>query len=112
MSNNNNNNRMQRHVHEIIGSTMMAEEGEDRHNHRFATVSGMAIPVAGGSHVYELFTNTDFFSEHFHHIEGTSGPAIPVGGGKHVHFASARTSMNDGHRHMFVFASLIEDPSA
>lgn len=105
-------NCRQRHTHEVVGSTMMAEECEDRHNHRFATVSGMAIPLPNGSHVHELFTNTDFFSDHYHYIEGTSGPAIPVGEGKHIHFVSASTSVNDGHSHMFVFSSLIEDPSA
>ena len=110
--NDNYNNCRQRHNHEIIGSTMMAEECDDRHNHRFAAVSGMAIPISGGNHVHELFTNTDFYSNHYHRIEGTSGPAIPVGDGKHVHFVRARTSVDDGHSHMFVFASLIEDPSA
>lgn len=99
------------HNHEILGSTKMAEECEDRHNHRFAAISGRAIPLPGGNHVHELFTNTDFFSGHYHQIEGTSGPAIPVGEGKHVHFASARTTVDDGHSHMFVFSSLIEDPS-
>lgn len=106
------NNYIQTHNHEIIGSTMMAEECEDRHNHRFATISGMAIPIPGGNHVHEFYTNTDFFSEHYHHMEGVSGPAIRVGEGKHIHFMSARTSVDDGHSHRFVFASLIEDPSA
>lgn len=110
--NDNYNNCRQTHTHEIIGSTKMAEECEDRHNHRFAAVSGMAIPLPGGNHVHELFTNTDFFSEHYHRIEGISGPGIPVGEGKHIHFVSARTSVDDGHSHMFVFSSLIEDPSA
>lgn len=53
-------NCRQAHNHEIIGSTRMAERGEDRHNHRFAAVSGRAIPVPDGNHVHELFTNTDF----------------------------------------------------
>ena len=107
----NNNRCRQTHNHEIVGSTKMAEECKDRHNHRFAAVSGMAIPLPDGNHVHELFTNTDFFNNHYHHIEGRSGPGIPVGEGKHVHFISARTSVDDGHCHMFVFASLIEDPS-
>ena len=51
------------------------------------------------------------FSEYYHHIKGTSGPGIPVGERKNILFASARTSVDDGHSHMFVFASLIEDPS-
>ncbi len=105
-------NCRQAHNHEIIGSTRMAERGEDRHNHRFAAVSGRAIPLPDGNHVHELFTNTDFFLDHYYQIEGTSGPGIPVGEGKHIHFVSARTSVDDGHSHTFVFASLIEDPSA
>jgi len=63
-------NCSQIHNHEVLGSTMMGEECEDRHNHRFATVSGIDIPLPGGNHVHELYTNTDFFSEHHHHIEG------------------------------------------
>jgi hypothetical protein len=39
----------QRHVHEFEGSTKLAEEGADRHNHRFAGVTGQAIRV-GESH--------------------------------------------------------------
>ena len=34
------------HVHEILGSTLIAERCDDPHNHRFATVSGEAIPMA------------------------------------------------------------------
>ena len=48
------------HNHEILGSTMITEECEDRHSHHFAAVSGMAIPLPGGNHVHELFTITDF----------------------------------------------------
>jgi hypothetical protein len=42
----------QRHVHEFEGSTKLAEQGSDRHNHRFAGVTGQAIRV-GKSHVHE-----------------------------------------------------------
>ncbi|WMM26348.1 YmaF family protein [Tissierella sp. MB52-C2] len=108
--NDNYNNFRQTHIHEIIGNTKMTEECEDRHNHRFAAVSGMAISLPGGNHLHELFTNTDFFSKHYHHIEGISGPGIPVGEGKHIHFVSVRASVDDEHSHMFVFSSLIEDP--
>ncbi len=99
----------QTHVHEFQGSTKLAEEREDRHNHRFAGVSSQVIPF-GNSHVHGVYTNTDFFEEHYHTIAAVSGPAIPVGNGKHVHFAEFTTTFDDGHLHKFQFASLIEDP--
>ena len=37
----------------FIGSTEFAEEGRDRHNHRFAGVTGEAIRY-GKSHVYKI----------------------------------------------------------
>ena len=36
-------NTLDDHVHEFEGSTMFAEECDDRHNHRFAGVTGEAI---------------------------------------------------------------------
>lgn len=99
----------QTHVHEFQGSTMLAETGEDRHNHRFAGVSSEMIPF-GNSHVHGILTNTDFFVGHHHEIAGVSGPAIEVGGGKHIHFVKFITTIDDGHSHEFQFASLIEDP--
>ncbi|MGE5606776.1 MAG: YmaF family protein [Bacteroidota bacterium] len=101
----------QTHVHEFQGSTKLAERGEDRHNHRFAGVSGQAIPY-GNSHIHCVFANTDFFKEHLHGINVVSGPAIEVGGGKHVHFVKHITTFDDGHFHEFQFAFLIEDPSS
>lgn len=98
----------QRHVHEFTGSTRLAELEEDPHNHRFAGVSGQAIPVRG-SHVHEIISRTDFF-DHFHVIRVITGPAIPVGNGRHVHFVRAVTSVNDQHRHRLIFATLIESP--
>lgn len=70
----------QTHVHEFQGSTKLAEMKKERHNHRFAGVSGQVIPF-GNSHVHAIFTNTDFFDDHLHEIGGISGPAIPVEGG-------------------------------
>lgn len=102
-------NNEQRHVHEFLGSTRLAELEEDPHNHRFAGVSGEAIPV-GSSHIHEIMTRTDFFEEHFHRIKARSGPAIFVGKGRHVHFVKAETSVNDDHDHELIFATLIEDP--
>jgi hypothetical protein len=99
----------QRHVHEFIGSTAVKQECDECHNHRFATVSGEAIPI-GKSHVHEVKFRTDFSDGHFHEFCGKSSPAIDVGGGKHVHFAKAFTDEEDGHRHQFQAASLIDSP--
>lgn len=98
------------HVHEILGSLMIAERKEDPHNHRFATVSGQAIPIGNGDHVHEVEFRTDFYEEHFHLFKGRSGGMLQVGGGRHVHFAAAETTVNDGHKHEFRVAALINDP--
>ena len=103
------NKREQTHVHEFEGSTMFAEECEDRHNHRFAGVTGEAIR-RGNSHVHKLATNTDFV-DHYHQICDTTGPAIDVGNGKHVHLVNGYTTCSDGHRHQYIFATLIEAPT-
>ena len=99
----------EQHVHEIVGSTRIAECGEDAHNHRFATVSGEAIPYME-SHVHRVTFRTDTFDGHVHEFSGISSPAIPVGDGRHVHFAKACTTMADGHTHEFRIASLIDNP--
>jgi hypothetical protein len=103
------NSDTQTHVHEFLGSTKLAEEGNDRHNHRFAGVTSEKIPLEGGGHIHGLFTNTDFL-DHHHEIAIQTGPAIPVGGGKHVHFVKGKTTLDDGHFHDFVFATLINSP--
>ena len=105
-----NERRRQRHVHEFQGSTKFACDECVIHNHRFAGVSGPAIP-RGNSHVHRIETRTDTFVDHNHEICVITGPAIPVGRGKHVHFVTGRTSCNDGHRHEFQFATLIESPA-
>lgn len=99
----------QTHVHEIQGSVKLAEEDDDRHNHRFATVSSEVIPIKGGGHKHAFFVNTDFF-DHHHEVAGETGPAINVGNGKHVHFATGQTTIDDGHFHEFQFATLIDSP--
>ena len=99
----------QTHTHEFEASTKLAEECDERHNHRFAGVTGEAIPIGCGNHKHEIFTRTDFF-DHFHFIKVETGPAIPVGCGKHVHFVKGFTSVNDGHYHEFTFATLIDAP--
>ena len=100
--------RRQTHVHEFLGSTKLAEQGDDRHNHRFAGVTGEAIPK-GDSHIHEISTNTDFF-DHLHRVRIETGPAIPVGNGKHIHFVRGVTTRDDGHVHVFNFGTLIESP--
>jgi hypothetical protein len=101
--------KAQRHVHEVQGSVEIAERQEDPHNHRFATVSGEAIPYGYG-HYHEVTFRTDFYEDHFHEFRGRTSGAIPVGGNRHVHFLESVTSVNDGHRHNFRVATLIEDP--
>ncbi|MBA2939047.1 YmaF family protein [Paenibacillus sp. CGMCC 1.16610] len=102
--------KKQTHVHEFEGSTKLAEQGADRHNHRFAGVTSQVIP-AGNSHVHEIvFEHTDFL-DHFHNLRKIrTGPAIPVGNGKHIHFVSAQTTVVDGHRHRLQFATAIQSP--
>lgn len=100
---------VQEHVHEFEGSTKLAELEDDPHNHRFAGVSGEEIEVPGG-HIHKIFTRTDFFQNHFHFVIRLTGLQIPVGNGKHVHFVMGMTTMQDGHRHQFQFATLIDDP--
>lgn len=100
----------QTHVHEFEGSTKLAEQGADRHNHRFAGVTGRAIPC-GNSHVHEIDMSRTDFLNHLHKLKKIrTGPAIPVGNGKHVHFVTGLTTLNDGHRHRFQFATLIDRP--
>jgi hypothetical protein len=100
----------QTHLHEFEGSTKLAEQGADRHNHRFAGVTGQVIRV-GKSHIHEIdLTHTDFLN-HFHNLKKIrTGLAIPVGNGKHVHFVKGSTTLNDGHVHQFNFATLIQQP--
>lgn len=100
---------VQTHTHEFLSSTKLAEEGDDRHNHRFAGVTSEVIPLSCGGHKHTVFTLTDFFG-HLHQVAVETGPAICVGNGKHVHFVSGNTTMDDGHFHEFAFTTLIEAP--
>ena len=106
----NHNNVEQRHVHEILGSVEIAERQEDPHNHRFATVSGEAIGT-GLDHFHEVRFRTDFYENHYHEYRGKTSCAIDVGD-RHVHFLESVTTENDGHRHSFRVATLINDPIA
>ena len=97
------------HVHELTGSTMFAETGTARHNHRFSAVSGPARS-RGGSHVHEVALHTDF-AGHFHEVTGVTGPAVSVSAGRHVHYFEAKTALSDGHTHQLVCATLIAGPA-
>lgn len=105
----NSNYCRKQHVHEIIGSTLIAERCKDPHNHRFATVSDEAIPFKN-SHVHNVKFRTDSYEGHYHEFCGKTSVAIPVGDGKHVHFIKARTKAADGHTHEFKVATLIDSP--
>lgn len=100
----------QRHTHEYEGSVKIAEKPNDPHNHRFAGVTGQAIPIHNGRHFHKLEDNTDFYVDHFHIVADKTGPSIPVGNGRHVHFVEGQTTVNDGHQHDFQFATLIDNP--
>ena len=99
----------QTHVHEFQASTKLAEENDERHNHRFAGVTSQVIPLSGGSHKHAILTNTDFF-DHHHEVGIETGPAINVGDCKHVHFTRGVTTIDDGHYHDFTFFTLIQSP--
>lgn len=99
----------EQHVHEILGSTLLGNCCKEPHNHRFATVSDVAMK-SGSSHIHKIKFRTDSYEGHFHEFEGNSGPAIPVGDGRHIHFAKAFTQEKDGHKHEFRVAVLIDNP--
>ena len=99
----------QTHVHEFVASTKLAEEGEDRHNHRFAGVTSEVIPKGRHSHVHRIVVNTDFL-DHHHEVIIETGPPIPVGNGKHVHFVKGMTTIIEDHEHDLEFATLIDRP--
>ncbi len=99
----------QTHTHEFESSTKLAEEGDDRHNHRFAGVTSEVIPLPGGNHKHVIYTRTDFFG-HLHEVAVETEPVKDVGHGKHVHFVNGITTLNDGHVHEFAFTTLIEAP--
>jgi len=60
--------------------------------------------------MHVIFANTDFAISHIHEIAVETGPAIDVGGDKHVHMAVGSTTVDAGHFHEFIVATLIEDP--
>ena len=100
---------VQSHVHEFESSVKLAEENDDRHNHRFAGVTSEVIPLPNMRHKHVIFTKTDFF-DHLHDVAAETEPNIDVGHGKHVHFVTGTTTIDDGHFHQFAFTTLIESP--
>lgn len=109
MNNQNNKCDEQNHVHELTGSTAIINECGDCHNHRFCTVTDEAQRM-GDSHVHEVKFRTDFSDEHFHEFCGKTSKAYDVGNGKHVHFIKDVTAQEDGHKHQFQAATLIDSP--
>lgn len=105
----NSNQQQQSHVHEILGSVQIGELQEDPHSHRFATVTGEAIPY-GMDHYHEVLFTTDFFREHYHEFHGNTTTSIPIEN-THVHYLESSTTMNDGHAHGFKVVTLISDPT-
>ncbi|MDI9460061.1 YmaF family protein [Candidatus Darwinibacter acetoxidans] len=47
---------------------------------------------------------------HNHRFAGMTGQVIPIGNNDHIHAASGISTLNRGHVHDFVFATLIDDP--
>lgn len=100
----------QSHVHEFEQSTKLAEQGDERHNHRVAGVTSEVIPIAGGHHVHAILSNTDFL-DHNHEIGVITGPEIPIPNtNKHVHLVSGNTTLVDEHVHNFLFTTQIQKP--
>lgn len=97
----------QTHVHEVQGSTTLFEE--ICHNHRFSGMTSEVIPV-GDDHIHFFQLTSDFTLAHFHEVGGFTGLSIPIGNGRHIHAASGVSTLNRGHVHEFVFASLIDNP--
>ena len=101
-----------KHVHEFTGSTKLAENGEDRHNHRTAGITGEAKYLENGRHYHLIKTKTDSAPDGHHHpIMIRTGLDIKIRGtDKHVHAIKGATKVVDQHCHNFEFATLTEKP--
>ena len=100
----------QTHVHEYEQSTKLAEEGDDRHNHRVAGVTSEVIDCGNSKHMHVIKDNTDFL-DHHHEIAVTTGLNIDIPNtNKHVHLVSGCTTTDDGHFHEFLFTTQINSP--
>ncbi|WP_270646421.1 YmaF family protein [Paeniclostridium hominis] len=68
-----------RHVHEYSESVKLAEQGDDRHNHRAAGVTGEAILINGGTkHVHLVSGNTTVNDGHCHEFLFTTQIDAPL----------------------------------
>jgi len=107
----------QTHVHEYLGSTVLAAPPNGPqllHNHRFAGVTGPEIERPDG-HVHILSGNSDFFFNHYHQVEVETGPPILIRDQNgeiigHTHGFSGVSSIDFFHSHVFKGATLIENP--
>ena len=102
----------QTHVHEFEESTKLAEENEDRHNHRLAGVTSEVIFLHDGTgrHVHAICANTDFL-DHHHEIGVITDPNIELDDtGKHIHIVRGTTTFDDQHDHDFLFTTQINSP--
>ncbi len=99
----------QEHVHEVVGSVVIAEIPQDPHNHRFATVTGEAKKLGNNDHYHEIKFRTDFYEDHYHEFNGRTLGAVTVGD-RHVHFLASETQVSEGHQHDFRLATLINNP--
>lgn len=98
------------HNHEILGSTFIVQCGCETHTHRFAGVSGPAIPAQNNHHKHSVRMYADTYDGHCHEIAVTSGTEIQVGDGRHIHFVKGETETSEGHQHCFRAATLIDNP--
>lgn len=100
------------HVHEFTGSVKLAENGDERHNHRTAGITGEAIYCGNGRHYHLIQANTDSAPDGHHHpIMVRTGLDIRIRGtNKHVHAIKGATRVVDRHCHNFEFATLTEKP--
>lgn len=111
-NNNCNESYNDKHVHEFTGSVKLAEEGEDRHNHRTAGITSEPRYCENGRHYHLIKTETDSAPDDHHHpILVRTGLDIKIRGtNKHVHAIKGATRVVDQHCHNFEFATLTERP--
>lgn len=102
----------QSHVHELLGSVQIdSSRCGEKHNHRFATVTGEAEYKPGvKGHVHKVRFNTDTYESHYHEFCGYTEGSIDVGCGRHIHLIKDETEKSDQHDHDFIAATLIENP--
>lgn len=98
------------HLHEVQGSTQVAESGCEAHSHRFATVTSEPVILKNGKHAHKLTFRTDTYDGHCHEFCGMTTEEYEICDG-HVHYCEGKTSESDGHCHEFKFITHIENPT-